>query len=303
VSDECTVKARFFEPPVGMRRYFTSFYLTEVEVADGGTVTDWLHPEWGGLRIGEGPLPAAKIAGKPPLPSVRVTAQGPTSCAVRFSGGSFRMWGIGLLPLGWAQFVRTPADRLADTIVDGHRHEAFAAFVPLADRLYEASPDPDTALARIAAFFAARLDRPLADEARIVATHAALVDPEISTVAEMAEQAGLPGYTLERLCRRHFGFPPQLLLRRQRFMRSMAQFMLDPSLKWIGALDSHYHDQAQFVRDFHRFMGMSPREYSTMPHPILGAIMRARYAEAGAAVQALHPPTRGATAPATAGGA
>ena len=88
VDDECTVRARFFEPPVGMRRYFTSFYLTEVDVADGGTVTDWLHPEWGGLRIGEGLLPAAEIAGKPPLPSVRVTAQGPTSAAVRFSGGT-----------------------------------------------------------------------------------------------------------------------------------------------------------------------------------------------------------------------
>jgi AraC-like DNA-binding protein len=106
----------------------------------------------------------------------------------------------------------------------------------------------------------------------------------------MAEHAGTAPYTLERVCRRHFGFAPQMLLRRQRFMRSLSQFMLDPSLKWIGALDSHYHDQAQFVRDFHRFMGMNPRDYAALPHPILGEIMRARHEAAGAAVQALHVP-------------
>jgi len=95
---------------------------------------------------------------------------------------------------------------------------------------------------------------------------------------------------LERLCRRHFGFPPRLLLRRQRFMRSLVQYMLDPALHWIGAIDSHYHDQAQFVRDFHRFMGMSPSEYAATPKPILREVMRARQEFMGSAVQALHAP-------------
>ena len=298
MSGECTVKARFFEPPVGLRRYFTTFYLTEVEVPPGETVVDYLHPEWGGFRIGEGLLPAAEIAGQPPLAPVRFTAQGPTSTTVRFVAESFRMWGVGLLPLGWAKFVRTPAHELADTVADGDRHPAFAPFVALADALFDGRADPEAEFARIATHFAARADLPVPDEAKIAGCHAALVDPDVFSVADMAERARLPGYTLERLCRRHFGFAPQLLLRRQRFMRSLAQFMLDPSLKWIGALDDHYHDQAQFVRDFHRFMGMSPREYSSAPHPILGAIMRARFAEAGAAVQALHPPRTPGSAPA-----
>jgi len=298
VSEDCTVKARFFEPPLGMRRYFTTFYLTEIEVADGGTVTDWLHPEWGGFRFSDGPLPHGGIEGKPPVPPTRFLAQGPTSTTIRFVAGSFRMWGVGLLPLGWAKFVRTPAIELADTIVDGEQHPTFAPFVPLADAIFAGDPDPEAEFARIAEFFAERAHLKVPDEGKIVACHAALLDPEVFSVAEMAEHARIPAYTLERLCRKHFGFPPQLLLRRQRFMRSIAQFMLDPSLKWIGALDDHYHDQAQFVRDFHRFMGMSPREYSGRPHPILGAIMRARFAEAGAAVQALHPPRAEAASPA-----
>jgi hypothetical protein len=77
-------------------------------------------------------------------------------------------------------------------------------------------------------------------------------------------------------------------------MRSLAQYMLDPSLKWIGALDGHYHDQAQFVRDFREFMGMTPREYAALPKPVIGAIMRERARVAGRAVQALDSPAGGA---------
>jgi AraC-like DNA-binding protein len=200
------------------------------------------------------------------------------------------MWGVGLLPLGWAKFIDVPANQLANVLVDGHDHPAFAGHVALADGVFGPAPDPVAELQRITAHFIALLGRKVADESRILACHAALVDPDVATVAEMAEHAGIPAYTLERVCRRHFGFAPQLLLRRQRFMRSLAEFMLDPSLKWIGALDDHYHDQAQFVRDFHKFMGMNPSEYSNAAHPIVGAVMRSRFENAGAAVQALHRP-------------
>ena len=215
---------------------------------------------------------------------------GPSSQAVRFAVGSTRMWGIGLLPLGWAKFVGVPAADYADCLLDGLCDPAFAHFRPLADSLYGEAPDHQGEFERVAAFFMGRLGQPLADEARIMAIHAALVDPETASVSQLVARADGSQRTIERVCRRAFGFSPKLLLRRQRFMRSLSQFMLDPSLKWIGALDDHYHDQAQFVRDFHRFMGMSPREYSNAPHPIIGAIMRARFEEAGAAVQALHRP-------------
>ena len=293
MSQECRVNVRFHQPPEALRRYFTTFYSTDLEVPAGQRVVDYLHPEWAGLRFITGTLPEGEIAGRAPLPPTAFIAHGPTSTTIRFTAGSSRMWGVGLLPLGWAKFVGGQADILADVLVDGHDHPAFSGYAELADGLFDEQPDPSAELARITAFFAARVDRKVSDEARILACHAALVDPEVATVAEMAEAVGLPGYTLERICRRHFGFPPQLLLRRQRFMRSLAQFMLDPSLKWIGALDDHYHDQAQFVRDFHRFMGMSPREYANAPHPIIGAVMRARFETAGAAVQALHVPGAG----------
>ena len=291
MSADCQVDVRFHQPPEALRPYFTTFYSTDIAVAADSRVVDYLHPEWAGLRFVTGEVPDAVIAGGAPLPPTAFIAHGPTSTTIRFTVGTSRMWGVGLLPLGWAKFVGTPANQLADVLVDGHDHPAFAGYAPLADSVFATESDPAGELERITAYFAERLDRKLSDESRIVACHAALVDSEVATVAEMAEHTRLPAYTLERLCRRHFGFAPQLLLRRQRFMRSLAQFMLDPSLKWIGALDDHYHDQAQFVRDFHRFMGMSPREYANAPHPIIGAVMRSRFEEAGAAVQALHVPS------------
>lgn len=130
---------------------------------------------------------------------------------------------------------------------------------------------------------------PVADPA-ILALNEALVDPELSTVAALAERLGMQSRSLERLSRRAFGFPPKLLMRRQRFLRSLARFMLDPSLNWLEALDCPYHDQSHFVRDFKRFMGMSPSAYAKLDKPLLTAAMRARMEVAGAAVQALHKP-------------
>ena len=120
----------------------------------------------------------------------------------------------------------------------------------------------------------------------------ALVDPKISMVSELAERTGMNIRSLERLSKRGFGFTPKLLLRRQRFLRSLAQFMLDPSLKWLSTLDEQYHDQAHFVRDFKRFMGMGPTEYAKLDKPILMAAAQARMAIAGEAVQVLHDPNR-----------
>lgn len=290
MTGDSSVRVRFYQPPAALRPYFTTFYITEIDVADGGRVTDHLHPEWANVRFVDGSLPESEIDGSPPMRGVAAIATGPTSTTTRFTIGPARIWGVGLLPLGWARFVGAPANELADRLFDIGREPAFAAFRPLAETLFGDVPDEAAELARIVAHFEAGTCHALHDEARIMACHNAMIDPEIGSVAEMAEAAGLASHTVERICRRYFGFPPRMLLRRQRFMRSLVQYMLDPSLHWISAMDSHYHDQAQFVRDFHRFMGMSPSEYAALPHPVLSGVMIARQRSAGAAVQALHPP-------------
>ena len=276
-----------------MRPYFTTFYITEIDAGCDGQVIDHLHPEWANLRIVDGALPVSEIRKASPICGTKGIVTGPTSTSVRFTVGTSRIWGIGLLPLGWAKFVTAPAHNFADRIYDPLAEPALVPLRDLVNDLFGPAPDEAAELARITHHFESLAAREVPDEARIRAVHLALIDPEVAHVAEMAEASRLASHTLERLCRRHFGFPPSLLLRRQRFMRSLSQYMLDPALTWIGAIDSHYHDQAQFVRDFHRFMGMSPRAYATLPHPVLAGVMRARMEVAGAAVQALHVPSGG----------
>ena len=273
-----------------MRRYFTTFYLVETKVADGAVIDDHLLPEWANLRFHSGSLPEAKTRSGMSVAGTSFPVTGPSSQAVRFKIGSTRMWGIGLLPLGWAKFVAAPAADFADALLDGFAHPAFAEFRGLAETLFGEAPDAEAELARIIEYFRQRADAPVTDEARIVAVHAALIDPETASVAQLVERAGISQRTAERVFRRDFGFSPKLLLSRQRFMRSLSQFMLDPSLNWIGAIDSHYHDQAQFVRDCRKFLGMTPSQYAALPKPLIGAIMSERGRVAGASAQTLDSP-------------
>ncbi|KTE11456.1 hypothetical protein ATE71_11795 [Sphingopyxis sp. H115] len=272
-----------------MRPYVSTIYLTEVAVPRGDRVEDYLHPEWANLRFFEGDPPLASIGADAVLEAPRFIATGPTSKACYFSAGNMRAWGIGVLPMGWAKFIPLPAEALADRFTDGKTHPAFVRLAPLADALRPMN-DVEAAAGLIDDYFSRLLADAPPDDPAILAAHVALVDDELASVAGFAEKLSMSERSVERLSHRAFGFPPKLLLRRQRFLRSLGRFMLDPSMAWIDTMDHHYYDQAQFTRDFQRFMGMSPRDYAARPKPILGSAAFARAAAAGAAMQGLHKP-------------
>lgn len=282
---------RFFAPSEALRPYISTLYLTDFRAESGKRFEDYLHPEWANLRFVAGEPLCAAVGGPPLVELPKLVAVGPTSRATLFTAGRSRVWGIGLLPLGWAKFVDAPADAFTDRICDGEQDEAFATIAPLEKCLDEVQGMPaEIEAAAINAFFEARLADAPDDDPRIIKAHSALVDDAIDSVSGLAGRLAMTERSLERFCRKAFGFPPKLLLRRQRFLRSLAQFMIDPSLKWINTMDWQYHDQAHFSRDFVRFMGMNPGEYGAMPHPIMMAAAKARMAMAGAAMQALHDP-------------
>lgn len=283
------VATRFFPLSPCLRPYVSTIYLTDITVPRGGRVEDYLHPEWANLRFIDGEAPIAAIGDSAPAVSPHFVVTGPTSHATYFAAGNMRAWGIGILPMGWAKFVALPADDLADRLRDGAGDPAFAAFAPLSGALHRMN-DVAAAAAMIDAHLVGLLADAPPDDPAILAAHCALVDDDLASVADLAAKLSLSERSVERLSHRAFGFSPKLLLRRQRFLRSLGRFMLDPSMAWIDALDHQYYDQPQFTHDFHRFMGMSPRAYAARPKPILGAAALARAAAAGAAVQGLHKP-------------
>jgi len=280
-------------PSPPLAPYITTYYLVEARLPyGGGMVEDWLHPEWGNLRISGGGQWQAAIGAAPLTDGPRMIASGPTSLCTHFTMGHGRCWGIGLLPAGWARFIDAPADAHSDSFCDAFSTKDFAALTGLAACVDANRPDAAAEAARFDAYLCDLLgQRPQSPaEQRIQQAHAMLMNKDVATVGEMSEQLAMSPRSLERLSLRAFGFAPKLLLRRQRFMRSLAQFMLDPSLAWIRTLDCHYVDQAHFVRDFKRFMTMSPSAYAALDHPVLRAAARARAAATGQAVQVLHRP-------------
>ncbi len=300
------ITVRFALPSAELRPYVTTYYYTQAVASPAEPILeDYLHPEWPNLRFMDPDWASTAIGDAPVQMSPAFSATGPTSRANRFQIRSGRSWGIGLMPLGWAALVDAPAHEYADRTVDGRGDTAFAAFRPLADALSRALAASNGDFAEELAIIedhmealATELDgerevTPPGSARAIAAINAALVDPELATVSELADQVGMNIRSLERLSKRAFGFTPKLLLRRQRFLRSLAQFMLDPSLKWLSTLDYQYHDQAHFVRDFKRFMGMAPSAYAKLDKPLLMAAAQARMAIAGEAVQGLHDPAEG----------
>ena len=286
------ITIRFALPSAELSPYVTTYYFTQVSASPNEPVLeDYLHPEWANLRFMEEGWSQSAIGDAPLAVSPGFSATGPTSKATRFRVGSGRSWGIGLMPLGWASLIEAPASDYADKVTDGNADPVFKAFQPLARKLAQSSGDFAEELELIESHMAQIVPSDCPGAAAIQRVNAELVDPELSTVAELAERVAMNVRSLERLSKRAFGFTPKLLLRRQRFLRSLAQFMLDPSLKWLSTLDFQYHDQAHFVRDFKRFMGMSPSAYAKLDKPLLVAAARARMAIAGEAVQGLHDPS------------
>lgn len=285
---DCTVSARFFAPPPDFEGCLTSIYRLDLTVSGSGAVVDWLQPEWANLRVFSGARPWARIGDGEVVDDARFTVTGPSSRGTRFELATTRMWGIGLLPLGWARLVGRPAAGYANMLADAERHPDFAQFAGLPD-VFAGPPDDAAELERIVAILR-RASRPLIDEERIVAVHRAMVELGLAKVADFAERAGLSVRALERVCRRHFGFPPKLLLRRQRFVRSIAAWMLGGMGKWTAAIDELYTDQAHFNHEFHEFMGMAPSEYAALPHPILSEFMEQRAKVWGSPAQTLDRP-------------
>lgn len=286
-----SVNLRFALPAPHLRAFVTTYYCTDATCSPREPwLEDYLHPEWANLRFLAHTEAYSAIGTGEPLRCPDFAVTGPTSRAARFRLRSGRSWGIGLLPEGWAALFAAQAGDYADRIVDGASDPVFAALVPLARALAASDGDYAKELALIEAHMERLFASALPVDPAIGALTAALVDPDLIAVVDLARRLDINVRSLERLSRRAFGFPPKLLLRRQRFLRSLARFMLDPSLRWIGTLDAHYHDQSHFVRDFRRFMGMSPSAYAHLDKPFLVAAARARMAIAGEAVQGLHRP-------------
>lgn len=277
------VKVRVFSLPTELQRYFSALYLYSINLPENDRAFEALYPDWAGLHFNaEGVTSIAQIGDSAEVTCAPCAANGPTSKAMCVKVGRSQSWSLALNPLGWSRFADGVASDLTNTIVDGAERPAFKRLAPIQDIVSESDGQTDDTARRIIGHLCSVRQSRSRQEQEIEAMHRALRDPAIGDVEALVEQVGVSRRTVERLATRFFGFSPKTLLRRQRFLRSLGKFTIDPSRNWSASLDGHYVDQAHFVRDFRVFMGMTPSEYARMPHPILEGIFTRRLTEQGA---------------------
>jgi len=291
------ISVRFHLPAPELRGHVTSYYVLET---DRETIDDHLHPEWANIRIGmsgrwtwsmDDGADEADVMGA-------ATLFGPTSRAARITASAgAALWGVGLLPLGWACLIGRPAFEFANQAT------------PLEDHWGDAVPGLRAGLQRDGddAARVARLDHLLLERLKAGAVHsdpvlsrihAALMSGDIATVSSFAAEVGVSERTLERLCPRCFGFAPKPLLRRQRFLRALEGLQTSPGRTLLERLDDAYFDQAHFVREFHAFMGVAPTVYFAQPRDLMRIAGEERRKLLGQSLQGLHAPSPAAdTAP------
>ena len=267
--------------------YISGYHLYAVGETGGQPHRGAFEPAWASLRIAltkcsEWRVRPARGEWFAPPP---VSLFGPSSSLTWSESEAGILLGAGIRPRGWLRLFASPASDWADRIAEV---PALARLTPamIHDRLLQSREDDDVR-DRFDALFRAVLLPPTTADNAIARIEAALVDPEIETVEGLTKATGLHVRQVERLALRAFGFPPKLLLRRARFLRSLHAIRATGRGGGSRAIDPAYTDHSHFIRDAHDFLGMSPQAFLEIDMPLLKDSLKLRTSVLGTPAQAL----------------
>lgn len=274
---ESGVGARIVFAPASpdLSPYLGGFYRYDTLVAPGVQHEEMFLPSWGHLRaLLAGEDWSFRIGGKTFSPLPRLSIFGPTVHAGYAPVISGVLVGVSLAPRGWARFVRTNAARMADNIVPLETHWAKGTAM-LWPRLVAAEAF-DNQIAVIEDVLRHRLATTPDNPPEVAQIEALLLDPAIVSVDQALAATGMPAWKFTRFVRQHFGFPPKLLMRRARFMRTILKIREDMDKSWASLVDQAYSDQSHFIRDCRDFLGMTPGQFAARFQPLAHAAFEAR---------------------------
>ncbi len=247
------VSLDYATPDESLRRFLSVFYefkaevpvFEDVERADlaqfrfilSGTNASYTFAD-GQTQTGS----AIQIVG-PSTGSTRARIEGPV-----------HIFGVGLLPVGWANLLDFEASLLVNRVIDatdlfGNNLHATADALRAAPTL-EAKVAIGNALARqligrgeTAAFaFTRMVDDWLASS----------ISPDVDT---LVTATGVSRRQVERLCKRFYGSPPKLLARKYRALRAAIALARGES----GDVEAAgFYDQSHFIREIKHFTGVTP---------------------------------------------
>ena len=254
---------RYFAPAPDLRRHLSAYYIFR---ADLPQVSDVIRADMAQLRFMVSGLGSYGFADGRCIAAPEITLLGPTTAATRFDvAGPVLVFGVGILPAGWAALVEEDASLFADSLVDAvdvfggmledtldamrfdNRGSRMIAMVDAVMRglLMNAVDAPY--------WFTSMTDRWLTEDA----------SPSVDV---LIREAGVSARQVERLARRIYGAPPKLLARKYRALRAATRFADAPG--WADAAGDAFYDQSHFIREFKHFNGQTPSQFQRAPTPV-----------------------------------
>ncbi len=263
----------FVLPDERLRAFIPAYW--DIVVTGPGVVEDLLRPEWMAIRMvfsgtwlfGSDKSKLAPLPDKAILHGVAMRAQWA-------QGTEGRIFCAAIMPMGWHRLLDGDASDCSDQV--SPLHTVLGDGTDLLFASVEHAADLEARVVAADDFFLARLAHTqrtgISDQ--IEAVSLAIADAECATVKELAKRADMSAARLARFTKKHFGFLPKKLIQRQRFLRMLHSMEGMSVGQWPHFLDPQYVDQSHMIRDFHKFIGMSPTQYFAMERPLLAAVFQ-----------------------------
>lgn len=248
------IKVDYLAPPPELSAFVSAYYLFQtdaavfhdIERADIGQFRVVLEGE-GDLIFGNGNRQSYHLANimGPRTKASKVEARGPA-----------RVFGVGLLPAGWAAFTGLPADKHVNTIIEAstilgsrvletaERLKSMRSIAEMVALATEGAHNFTEQAKSVPYWFIRAVDEWLEAD----------LSPELE---DLEAATNLSRRQIERLARQVYGSPPKLLVRKYRALRT-ANAIAHGKGDWQDFIDRGYYDQSHCIREMKEFIGITP---------------------------------------------
>jgi AraC-like DNA-binding protein len=255
VADGIVISIRYFAPAPQLRPYLSSYYWFE---ANQAAFSDLMRAEIAQIRFVTLGGAVNRYRNGQERRDMRAQLQGPTTAPVHFEAeGPLHVFGVGVLPLGWAALIDLPADQYADDAANLADIVGDSA-LSVVDAIAMARDDA----ARVAAadqFFLGLLEKAHAVPQWFTRlTDEWLTGSPNPDVDALVAASGMSARSVERLAKRIYGATPKTLARKYRALNAAVLLGNGEIEKWSDLGPGVFYDQAHFIHEFKEFIGMTP---------------------------------------------
>jgi len=222
------------------------------------------------MLCGEGEYRFHNGKERPAYPSCLV---GPTFGPTRFSArGNVRLCGAVVFPAGWASLTGRLGAELADDILP-----AESLFGPTVQECWTALSEADTDAEQIrilddylVELFSKAPEPPFWFTSIVEEWLTSSTSPQVE---ELVAATGLSARQVERHSNRIYGGPPKLVARKHRALKAAAEVARHRA-SWHQIAQDSFFDQSHFIREFKRFVGVTPTQLLEDPSPFARLLLR-----------------------------